>query len=81
MLGPLLLPFFLNCVLGYNGVPQLYYDMDQADEYFSWFMKTHNKTYYSKNEEKLRFEIFKFNLRQINDKNADHGYVVFGKLS
>lgn len=52
-----------------------YYDLDQAEQLFEDFILTHGKIYPNEREKQMRLEIFKDNLKTINEKNAIGGAV------
>lgn len=70
----------LICFLGglVSSAPR-YFDPEDADTHFEYFMKTYNKVYSSEEEKQMRFEIFKTNLAMVNERNRKQNSDVYGK--
>ncbi|XP_061706855.1 procathepsin L-like [Cydia pomonella] len=66
------LPLFLFFSLTLGSYPQ--YDLEKAHEYFADFIKKYERKYESAEEFRMRFEIFKKTLVQINEWNANSDY-------
>ncbi|KAL0895151.1 hypothetical protein ABMA27_013602 [Loxostege sticticalis] len=72
---------FLLCCVGalVSSAPQKpFYNIEDAVSLFEDFIKTYNKEYTSEVEKQARYEIFKNNLEDINERNQNSKSAVFG---
>lgn len=59
---------------------RIIYDLEEAESLFEEFIKTYEKEYENETEKSRRLEIFKENLRKVNERHMmPEGSAVFGK--
>lgn len=59
--------------------PDVYYDLQMAEEYFEHFIQQYQKQYSSVVEKAMKFEIFKQSLKKYNKLNLENEHAEFGK--
>lgn len=55
------------------------YDLEEADRLFEDFIITYGKEYVNEAEKAWRLQIFKANLREVNERNSVLEFPAFGK--
>lgn len=65
----------LELVVSFAAFDTPHYDIEQAEQLFEDFILTHGKTYSNQAEKEIRFNLFKNNLKTINEKNSIGGAV------